>query len=155
MVELTVKVTHYIDPLTGERRPLEVHPLERKAAQDYASLTEPERVWYTTTRLIFCIRDGGLISYYYNGYAEHVQDLVRSLDTLGAVQAKALVLEVNALFGAEVPKTLDALNAAIESWADAPEIWSVTDRDDDSELDAATDAEQRLNAYALQHGIEP
>ena len=145
---------YYIDPLSGERRVLYVHPVNRKAEKDYASLTEPERVWYTTTRFIICVRDGGLISYYYNGYAKHVDDLVTSLEILGATDAKVLVLRMNALFGPEVPKTAEECNDAIISWPDAPP-YTNTEAHGQSELAAATDAESRLNAYALRHGIEP
>jgi len=147
-----MKNRYYINPLTGEKRVLYVHPIERKAAEDYASLTEPEIVWYTTTRFINCVRDGGLISYYYNGYAEHVQDLVRSLDILGAMDAKTMVLKINALFGAEVPKTAEAINDAILLWPDTP-AYKMTEENGQAELAAATDVEQRLNVFTLRHGI--
>ena len=148
-----MKNRYYADPLTGEKRVLYVHPIDRKAEKDYSTLTEPERVWYTTTKFIICVRDGGLISYYYNGYARYVADLLSSLDILGAVDAKALVLKINALFDVEVPDTSEALNDAIISWPEMPE-YRITEENAEAELAAAKDAEARLNDYALRHGIE-
>src|SRR5688500_17325955 len=77
------------------------HDIEKKALADYQSLTEPERVWYTVTRLLFNIRNGGLISYYYNGYANHLDDCMRSLEILNAKGMLELVKRENALFGPE------------------------------------------------------
>ena len=73
--------------------------VEMKAEGSYASLTEPERVWYTVTRLLFNIRNGGLVSYYYNGYAVHLDDCMKSLEILNANGMLELVKRQNALFG--------------------------------------------------------
>jgi hypothetical protein len=132
-----------------------MHPIERKAASNYNSLTKPERVWYTVTRLIFCVRDGGLISYYYNGYATSVDDLVPALDLIGAKEAKALVLRMNSLFGARVPKSLEGLNATINGWSLSPQDDRFVNDNNDAEQRAVTEAETLLAKYVSQHGIEP
>lgn len=144
--------THIINPLTLEWEPRRLHPIEEKAIGSYDSLTDVERAWYTITRLIFCIRDGGLISYYYNGYAEHVRDLVPALEAVGATDAKALVLRMNSLFGPEVPRTIDDINAAIKQWPNTRKVRRITS-DNDAEQSAASDAEERLREYVAAHGL--
>ncbi len=135
--------------------PVQSHLIEAKAAIDYSSLTEPERVWFTVTRYIFCVRDGGLISYYYNGYAKHVDDLVAALELIGAESARVQVLAINNLYGGRVPKTLNELNAVIDGWADSPVIDRIVNDNGDADLAAAAEAEELLNYYARKQGIEP
>lgn len=134
--------------------------IETKAQADYRSLTEPERVWYTVTRLLFNIRNGGLISYYYNGYAVHLDDCMRSLELLNAQGMLELVKQENALFGSEVPRDMEAINRIIESWADDPEMVRRLEESDgadetERELREADAVEAALEAYAKRHGLEP
>jgi hypothetical protein len=136
------------------------HKLEKKAEADYASLSEPEKVWYTVTRLLFNVRNGGLISYYYNGYAVHLDDCMQSLRTLNAQGMLELVKRENALFGAEVPRDTEKINQIIESWADDPEmlkrIEEMEREEDEShrELKEADVVEALLEEYAKLHGLE-
>jgi hypothetical protein len=53
-------VRHQIVTRQSAERELVLSQIEKKGNQAYDSLSDSERVWYTTTRLIFCIRDGGL-----------------------------------------------------------------------------------------------
>lgn len=135
------------------------HRIEIKAEQSYASLTEPERVWYTVTRLLFNIRDGGLISYYYNGYAVHLDDCMQSLQILNASGMLELVKRENALFGPEVPRDSERINQIIESWADDPEtlkrLESMERENGESnrELKEADALEALLQAYSRRHGL--
>jgi hypothetical protein len=136
------------------------HKIEKKAEADYGSLSEPERVWFTVTRLLFNIRNGGLISYYYNGYAVHLEDCMRSLRTLDAQGMLELVKRENALFGAEVPRDMEQINQIIESWADDPEMLARIEekerQEDESqrELKEAEVVEALLVEYAKLHGLE-
>ena len=61
-------------------------------------------MYFTVSPLIFSIRNGGLISYYYNSYADHISDCMESLRTLNAKEASSLVEAMNALFGESVPR---------------------------------------------------
>lgn len=130
------------------------HAIEAKASTSYASLTGPERVWYTVTRYMVCVRDGGLISYYYNGDAEHVEDLLTSLTLLGARLALEQIRTMNGLFGKQVPSSLEALNEVINSWPDSPRINAIVNDNNEAEQRAASEAEALLKQYAEQHGIE-
>src|SRR5688500_9845636 len=114
VVLLTLAVLHLgaiaAEPLSS---PPMKHKIEKKAEAAYASLSEPEKVWYTVTRLLFNIRNGGLISYYYNGYAVHLDDCMQSLRTLNAQGMLELVERENALFGPEVPRDMERINQII------------------------------------------
>ena len=94
--------------LSPENRAL--RRIQDKAQGNYASLTEPERVWFTVTALLISIRNGGLISYYYNSYADHLDDCMQALEALGAREMLELVRHVNSSFGECVPKTFEARN---------------------------------------------
>lgn len=136
------------------------HRIEMKAERSYSSLTEPEMVWYTVTRLLFNIRNGGLISYYYNGYAVHLDDCMKSLEILHATGMLELVKRQNALFGPEVPRDMERINQIIESWADDPamlkrlEAMEREDEGSDRELKEADVLEVLVEAYAKLHGLE-
>jgi hypothetical protein len=136
------------------------HRIEMKAERSYSSLTEPERVWYTITRLVFNIRNGGLISYYYNGYAAHLDDCMKSLEILNAKGMLELVRRENALFGPEVPRDMERINQIIESWADDPamlkrlEELEREDEETNRELKEADTLEALLETYARQRGLE-
>jgi hypothetical protein len=136
------------------------HRIESKAETDYESLMEPERVWYTVTRLLFNIRNGGLISYYYNGYAVHLDDCMRSLEILDAKGMLELVRRQNALFGPAVPRDVARVNEIIESWADDPKMLKRIEEmerevgESDRELKEADAVEVLLERYSKLHGLE-
>jgi hypothetical protein len=124
--------------------------IQAKGRASYASLTEPERVWFTITPLLISIRNGGLISYYYNPYADHLDDCMRALEALGATKMLELVRHVNSWFGGSVPKTTEARNAAIESWPDFDDAF-VGER----EQAEADRVERALSVYVVEHGLVP
>ncbi len=72
--------------------------IEDKGLNNYQALTETERVWYCVSCLTISVRNGGLVSYYYNSYADHIEDLMKALVTLGAKDMLDLVKRMNALF---------------------------------------------------------
>jgi hypothetical protein len=129
--------------------------IELKALQNYAGLSEPERVWYTVTRLLFNIRNGGLISYYYNGYAVHLDDCMRSLELLEAEGMLGLMKRTNALFGATVPKDMETINDVIASWVDDLEKTGVSEElEAEDELGEANAVERALQSYVQVNGLE-
>ena len=132
--------------LSPENRAL--RRIQDKARGSYASLTEPERVWFTVTALLISIRNGGLISYYYNQYADHLDDCMQALEALGAREMLELVRHVNSSFGECVPKTFEARNALINSWTDFDGAF-IADRE---QIEAAR-VDQALSAYIVEHGL--
>jgi hypothetical protein len=122
--------------------------IQEKAQGSYASLTEPERVWFTVTPLLISIRNGGLISYYYNSYADHLDHCMQALEALNAGEMLELVRRVNSWFGECVPKTLEARNALIASWTDFDGAF-IADR----EQIEADRVDQALSAYIAEHGL--
>jgi hypothetical protein len=88
-----------------------------KGCEDYSSLTPPERVWFNVQSLIGQVGNGGLVSYYYNSYADHVFETIDDLLTLGKKDIAHLLEEMNALFpGCDIAKDFDGRNEIISSW---------------------------------------
>lgn len=121
--------------------------IESKGYAAYESLSEPERVWFTVTRLLFCIRDGGLSSYFYNGYSEHVVDCMRSLEVLGATEMQRMVRRMNKIDWDRPPGLLSVLMALIRSWSGSDE------RETQRELEQAVWVEERLNEYVRENRL--
>ena len=121
--------------------------IESKGNTAYESLSEAERVWFTVTRLIFCIRDGGLPSYFYNGYSKHVVDCMRSLEILGAVEMQNMVRRMNRVDWDRSPGLLDVLKEMIRSWIGAAL------RESERELREATQIEAKLDEYIAKQRL--
>jgi hypothetical protein len=115
--------------------------IEKKGNEAYDSLSDSERVWFTTTRLIFCIRDGGLPSYFYNGYSKHVTDCMRSLQLLGATEMHEMVRRMNRIDWERQPRLFDVLREMLRSWTGADA------RESERELQEANRLEEKLDEY--------
>jgi hypothetical protein len=122
-------------------RELVLSQIEKKGNQAFDSLSDSERVWYTTTRLIFCIRDGGLPSYFYNGYSKHVTDCMRSLQLLGDAEMHEMVLKMSRVDWERQPRLFDVLRELLRSWTGADA------RESERELLAAERLEAKLDEY--------
>ncbi|MFC4314431.1 DUF4375 domain-containing protein [Steroidobacter flavus] len=131
--------------LIQSERELAFVKIEQKGNATYDSLSEPERVWFTITRLIFCIRNGGLPSYFYNGYAKHVVDCMQALQTLGAVEMLEMVRRMNRIDWEREPGVLDVIGGLIKSWTGADA------RSTQRELREARRVEEALDEYVTKH----
>jgi hypothetical protein len=121
--------------------------IEKKGNEAYDSLSDCERVWFTITRLIFCIRDGGLPSYFYNGYSCHVTDCMRSLELLGATEMHEMVRRMNRIDWERQPRLFDVLKEMLKSWT------GVDARETERELQEATRLEAKLDEYVTTHRL--
>jgi hypothetical protein len=135
--------------VTGQsaERELVLSQIEKKGNEAYDSLSDSERVWFTTTRLIFCIRDGGLPSYFYNGYSKHVADCMRSLQLLGAAEMHEMVRRMNRIDWERQPGLFDVLRELLRSWTGADA------KESERELQAAKRLEERLDEYVTTHRL--
>ena len=135
--------------MTGQstERELALSKIEKKGNEAYDSLSDSERVWFTTTRLIFCIRDGGLPSYFYNGYSKHVADCMRSLQLLGASEMHEMVRRMNKIDWEGQPRLFDVLRELLRSWTGADA------RQSEVELQAAKRLEEKLDEYVTTHRL--
>lgn len=142
-----------MDPLTPDgqlsgplhERWLEV--CERWGRRGYDSLSPVEKRWLNVRALIDSFENGGLISYFYNSYAETLQDCLRDLEDLGAVEVKAQVERLCARFPGGVSVDIDERNAVIQSWPDEESTDRFL-RDIDARLiPAMADLEDRLARY--------
>ena len=131
----------------GAERELVLSQIEKKGNEAYDSLSDSERVWFTTTRLIFCIRDGGLPSYFYNGYSEHVADCMRSLELLGAAEMHEMVRRMNRIDWERQPGLFDVLIEILRSWIGAHA------RESERELQEANRLEEKLDEYVTTHRL--
>jgi len=124
--------------------------IQRIAAASPGSLTAPERVWLAINPLLISIRNGGLISYYDNPYADDLEECMHALHVLNAEEMLDLVRQVNSWFGERVPATVEARNAAMASWGNFDDSL-VSER----EQAAADRLEQALSAYIDENGLAP
>ena len=135
--------------MTGQSadRELVLSRIEKKGNEAYDSLSDSERVWFTITRLIYCIRDGGLPSYFYNGYSKHVADCLRSLQLLGAAEMYEMVRRMNGIDWARQPRLFNVLRELLNSWTGADA------RQSDRELREAQKLEEKLDEYITSHRL--
>lgn len=128
--------------------------IEEKGLSRYADLSSSERVYFTVSPLVFSIQNGGLISYYYNSYADHLLHCMESLEALGAAEALRLVEEMNSMFGASVPRDREARNAAIEAWDGNPRAVKLLKKIDAREQKIADWLGKALDAYVRREFLQ-
>ena len=58
---------------------------KRYGEPGYLALSDDEKVWLNVRALIDSTNNGGLISFFYNSYADTYQDYLSALDRLGKV----------------------------------------------------------------------
>jgi hypothetical protein len=85
------------------------------AANGYSSLSDDEKIWVNVRALIDSTNNGGLISFFYNSYADTWPDCLRALETIGAQEILTHVQRVCALFGNDVPLDINERNEVINS----------------------------------------
>jgi hypothetical protein len=124
-----------------------------KADREFGSLSEPELAYFTVQGLVASIQNGGLISYYYNSYADHLQPCMRALERIGARDMLDLVQEMNRLFGERVPSDQEARNAIIDLWGDDPRIDAKLDAMSENEQELAEATDVLLEDYLRQNGL--
>lgn len=90
-----------------------------KGLGDFDSLTSDERVWFNIETLIAQVDNGGLISFYYNSYAERVMETIDDLKKLGFADIADLLIQINKLFpGGQPSADIDERNDVISNWPD-------------------------------------
>ena len=129
---------------------------DRWATIGYDSLIREEKAWMNVRGLIDSIENGGLISYFYNSYADTIQDCLIDLDVLGADSVKQQVLRVCALFPDKSLADQEARNEVINSWYDGEEestIDVLLDEVDDVLMPLMADLEKRLKEYLKENRL--
>lgn len=85
----------------------------------YESLSRDERIWYNVGNLIDEAENAGLLSYYYNQGANHLQDTIKDLKLLKATSVIKILQQINNLFPNGIPpENVNERNKIIESWED-------------------------------------
>ncbi|SRR5579884_1346282 len=130
---------------------------DRLAKNGYSSLSGVERVWVNVRALIDSTNNGGLISFFYNSYADTLPDCLEALETLGASDVHAQVQRVCKLFGKSVPLNTKERNEVINSWPDrgssAQALDELLNEIDQFLYERFDDLEARLEAFLARAGI--
>ena len=123
--------------------------------EGYESLSEPEQVWCGTRALIDAVGDGGLVSYFYNSWADEYDDTTYALSELKAIEALDILESFAALFGDEVPSDLSERNKIISSWVEGGPESTACEKVDSQLEPLLGPLEEKLNTYLFENGIEP
>jgi hypothetical protein len=97
----------------------EVQPAWEKivdiAIADYQSLTPEQRIWFNVELL----SAGGIVDHYVNSLAEHNQETIADLKTLGFPDVAEMLIKVNSFFKNGVPPLdIDERNDELASFND-------------------------------------
>lgn len=91
--------------------------VDKEANEGYQSLTADERILFNIESLIIAADDGGIISFYYNSGAEHMEETIEDLRSIKATNIIKMLKRINALFPNGRPSTnIDERNLVISSW---------------------------------------
>lgn len=124
-----------------------------KANTDYQSLTQAERVWFNTERLIAEVDNGGLISLYYNSFADTMDETLQDLELLDAHEVRELLMKMNALFPGSMPsRNSEVRNMLIDSWEDGMHD-DLLRKLDARFYELAADLERKLIDYILSNNL--
>ena len=114
---------------------------------DYSSFNSDERIWYNIEVLINAWNDGGLISYYYNSYAEYVADTIEDLNFLGFPDVADMLIQINKIFPDEQPPIdMDERNAVISNWPDGKYDFLLETLDE-----KFSDVKPKLESKLIEH----
>lgn len=128
---------------------------EKRYGKDgYTALTKDEKVWLNVRGKIDSTNNGGLISFFYNSGADTLPDALDALNVLGAGDVRLQVERVCALFGDQVPSSIDARNAIIDAWPDGDrKLGALLEKVDDYLYGRFPDLEGRLEAFLKRTGL--
>lgn len=124
-----------------------------KGQDDFDLLTPDERIWFNVETLIGQADNGGLISFYYNSYAERVNETIADLEKLGAADIADFLKQINALFPNGQPSSdIDERNDVISSWPDG-KYTPLFDSLDDKFYEKRKELEQKLIQHIQTAGL--
>ena len=122
-----------------------------KAEDDYASLTEKERVLYNLRRVMDAVNGRGLMSLYETNDYYYAEDSVEDLYTAGLDEVAAIIESANAMFpgGCPAEETEERLEI-IDSWDH--EFDELFDQWTDDILEFSAEMERSYNEIAVALG---
>lgn len=93
--------------------------VEKRFEKGLISLTNEEKIWYTSEVLIIDIQNGGLISHFYNGGADNLWETLKSLEQLNC---NSLIEKINLIKDYFPDRTVSTdiyeRNEVISTWSD-------------------------------------
>jgi len=128
---------------------------ERWGSTGLRGFSPAEKVWFCVRSLIDAINDGGLVSYFYNSQAAHIEDCQAALQVLDAPEVATHVARAAKFFGRRVPADIEARNDIINSWADDGPAVTFFEHVDAVLAPLLDDLERKLSAYVAASGLLP
>ena len=122
---------------------------EKQAAQGHNALLEWEKIWLNVGSLLLSIDNGGLVSYFYNSYADRLSECLDALAKIGAMDLRTQLLNFCRLFPGHVPRTMEGRNDVINSWGD--EVNVTIQEIDDETFPLLPDLERRLDEFVYKN----
>lgn len=122
-----------------------------KADDDYASLTEAERVIYNLRRVMDAVNGRGLMKLYEDGNYYYAEDSVDDLYTAGLDEVASIIESANAMFpGGCPPEESDERIEIIDSWDH--EFDELFDQWTDDILEFSAEMEKSYNELISELG---
>jgi hypothetical protein len=137
-----------LDPLRQDWHRL----CDRWSQSGYESLNDTEKLWLNIQGLIDSINNGGLISYFYNSYAERYADCVAALEHLKEFEILRQVQRLGTLFGSPVPTSIERRNEIINAWPDYGYEHDVCEATDEVLMPLMKPLDQKLAQYLMERG---
>lgn len=129
---------------------------DKMISEGYNSLEEHEQVWIVVRGLIDAVNDGGLVSYFYNSWADDYEDMINALTQLEAFEVLELVEEFGEFFGDEVPDDINERNAIINSWDQNSPESRYSESVDSKLMPLLEQLENvQLRNHLLMHDLDP
>ncbi|REJ85751.1 MAG: DUF4375 domain-containing protein [Acidobacteria bacterium] len=127
--------------------------VDRSYQVGYDVLSPDERTWLNAQSLLQALENGGLISFFYNSGADHLEDTKKALERLGLVEMQQLLDGVCDLFPDGVPGDIDARNDVISSWPDDGSVDEVLTALDDRALAQSDAFADRIVTFVGDSGL--
>lgn len=116
----------------------------------YQSLDSDERIWFNIRVLIDSVDDGGLMSFYYNSGADHLDETIEDLRKLGEDKVIDLLSQINQLFpGGRPSRDIHERNEAIGDFDD-DELGELLEQLDEDFYSLEKELEAKLDPIVIK-----
>jgi len=123
---------------------------DRLNSLGYIALSDDEKLWVNVRSLIDSINNGGLISYFYNSYADHFDDCMSALDHLDAADVRVKVQIISDLFPRGHLSSIIERNEIINAFPKDSKRDRVLEKIDDELYGLIDGLENKLEAHVVK-----
>ncbi len=122
--------------------------------ENFAALTEAERVLCLVDILEMEVNNGGFEQYFDNSSGDHVPETVGALRAIGADWAAELLEKALAPFGDSYPADRDERLGVTDSWGEDAPCYALWDECDDVFYAAEADGKMGLVSYCHAYAMK-